>query len=253
MDKGIYAATSGGLLESRRLQNAANNVANTNTAGFKSQKLASRSQEFGDTLVGVTRPADAIARANLQRSPAVISTESVVDFRPGAVSFTGNPLDVALNNKDTFLVIQTAQGEEYTRAGNFTVNSQGQIVTQDGQLVLGTSGPIEVGDAVPKIVGNGAVLANGTEVAKLRTVQIDNLKSLEHRGGTRYGFGAAGGTATDVEPQLIEQSIELPNTTVLESMVDMISIQKNFEAYTKVVRSIDELNDRVIRLARTTG
>ena len=253
MDKGIFAATSGGLLESRRLQNAANNVANANTVGFKSQKLASRTQEFGDTMVGVTRPGDRIAQANMQRSPAVISTESVVDFRPGAVSFTGNPLDVALTDTNTFFAVQTPQGEEYTRAGNFSINSQGLIVTQDGQLALGNAGPIEVGEGNPQIVGNGSVLVDGKEVGKIRTVHVDNLKLLEHRGGTRYGFGSAGGTATDVEPRLIEQSTELPNSTILESMVDMISIQKNFEAYTKVVRSLDELNDRVIRLARTTG
>ncbi len=253
MDKGIFTATSGGLLESRRLQNASNNVANTNTVGFKTQKLASRQQEFKDTLVGATKPGDVIAAANAERTPGVVSTATVVDFSPGAVSYTGNALHVALADSETFFVVQTPQGEEYTRAGNFGLNRAGQLVTSDGLPVMGTSGPIEVGEGIPKIMGNGAVLSNDQEVAKIRTVQITDLKSLEHRGGTRFGFGAGGGAANELPPRLIEQSVELPNNTVLESMVDMITIQRSFEAYTKVVRSIDEINERVIRLARAAG
>lgn len=254
MDKGIYTATSGGLLESRRLQNVSNNLANANTVGFKPQRLVNREQAFKDTLVGTLYPNDEGASAIFSRTPGVVTTGAYTNFEPGPVSYTGNPLDIALGEKNQFFVIQTPQGEEFTRAGNFSLNSQGIIVSSDGFPVMGSGGPINVGQGVPRVNERGEVVVDGRSAGRIRTVQIDDLKSLEHRSGTRFGFtSGVVGQAADVIAPVIPQSVELPKNTVVESMVEMIGLQRSFEAYTKVVKTLDELNDRVIRLARGTG
>lgn len=254
MDKGIYISTSGALLESLRLQNASNNLANINTSGFRSQRIGSRQQEFKDTLASVTAPNDKRAASTIQETPGVVHTRTYINFEPGSATYTGNPLNAALMDENVFFVIQTPQGEEYTRAGNFTLNQSGQLVSADGFPVVGNNGPIEITGTNPTITSNGSVISSEKELGKIRTVMIDNLSLLEHKGGTRFSFPPnVSGNAVNANPRLIEQTVEVSNTGMLESIVDMVAIQKNFEAYTKVVRTIDELNDRVIRLARTMG
>lgn len=253
MDKGIFTATSGGLLEARRLQNVASNLSNANTPGFKSQRLVSRQQEFPDTLAGTVAPQDKVAKAQIEATPGVVTIGSQTDFSAGGVSHTGNPLDVAISEEGVFFVIQTPQGEEYTRAGNFTLNSERQLVTADGFPVSGDGGPIELPEGEIELTSSGNVRVNGQDIGKLRTVRIDDLKSLEHRGGTRFGFGASGGGAVDESVPLIVESVEGSNSTIVESMVEMIGLNRSFEAYSKVVKTLDELNDRAVRLARGVG
>ena len=171
MDRGVYAAASGGLLQARRLQLVANNLANVSTVGFKAERLVSRQQEFADTLASSIAQNAPHAKGDQQRTPGVVDIDSVTDFSPGPVTTTGNPLNVALNNKNQFFVVNTPDGERYTRAGNFTLNAQGTLVTPDGQPVLGEGGPITIqGGSNATISGNGTVSLNGASVGRLRVV-----------------------------------------------------------------------------------
>ncbi|MCC6933926.1 MAG: flagellar hook-basal body protein [Deltaproteobacteria bacterium] len=252
MDRGLYNATAAGLIADRQMSIVSNNLANVNTAGFKGQRISNKQQEFTDTLASTIANAPARAQSDQEQTPGVVDTITVTDFAPGPISNTGNPLHAALRDPNGFFVVQTPQGEAYTRAGSFTLNGEGKLVTSDGLPVLGDGGEILLPQGKAEITNNGVVTVNGATISKLRVVEFDDLKSLERTEGTR--FRAVGANPRNMEsPQVVPESLEMPNVNVVASMVDLVNASKAFEAYTKTVRTIDELNERIIRSARTMG
>lgn len=252
MDRGMYTSASGGLLGLRRLQILSNNLANVSTVGFKAQRLVAREQSFEETLASTLPNVPASAKGDFQRVPAAIHLNTVTDFSPGPIQTTGNPLDVALRKPNQFFVVNTPEGEVYTRAGNFTLNAEGNLVTQDGFAVLGDGGALTVEGGKASIVADGSLVVGGEAVGRLRVVEIEDLTKLTHLEGVRFKL-EGGGQPQTVEADVVPNSVEMPNVSVVEAMVDMISANKGFEAYTKTLRTIDELNDVAIRNARTMG
>ena len=252
MDRGLYTATSGGLLASRRIDLVGHNLANVNTVGYKAQRLVARQQEFSDTLAATLPEQAERAKADHDRTPGVVHTSTVTDFTPGPMNFTGDPLHVALGDKSQFFAVQTPEGEAYTRAGNFTLNSEGTLVTPDGLPVLGEGGQITLSGSQTQIAGNGSVFVDGTQVGKLKVVQIDDLKSLQRTEGTR--FKLPGGQAITIEnAQIATGTLEMANVQIVDAMVDMINAQKTFESYAKTAQTISELNDLSLRTSRSVG
>lgn len=250
MEKGLYAATSGGLLESRKLEVIANNLANVNTVGFKASRLVSRQQDFSDTLASTIENLPQRANQDHNHAPGVVDISVATDFSPGPIRNTSAPLDAALGDKNQFFVVQTEGGERLTRAGNFTLNSQGQLVTQDGKVVLGEGGPITITGPSPKMTTNGSIMSGKEVLGKLRVVQVDNLSGLVQEAGVRFKAGAGVGQTPVVAPNIIPESLEMPNVSVVEAMVDMITAQRSFEGYSKSVQTIQEMNDTNLRTVR---
>ena len=252
MDRGIYAAASGGLFEARRLQNVAHNLANVNTVGFKAARMVGRQQEFADTLAGAIESTTPGASDDHDRIPGVVDITTQTDFSQGPVQYTDNPLHVAHTDPSLFFVVNGPEGDEYTRAGNFTLDANSTLVTPDGQPVLGQGGPIAIPNGVPSISSSGAVLADGQVVGQLRTVRIDQPNGLTRKEGVRFVLDG-GAQATDAPTQLVPRSVEMPNVGVVESMVEMIAAQRSFESYTKTLKTIDEINERAVRSAGSSG
>jgi len=249
MERGLYSATSGGLLESRKLEVVANNLANINTVGFKASRVVARQQEFGDTLASTISNIASRAQSDQNHTPGVVDVEVATDFTPGPINTTGNPLDAALSDQSQFFVVQVDGQERYTRAGNFTLNSEGTLSTTDGKPVLGEGGPIIVTGGPAKITGNGSVMVNGLKAGALRVVSISDLTKLEKEGGTRFKL-QQGAQATQVPAQVVPGSLEMPNINVVQSMVEMISTQRAFEGYAKTTQTIQELHDTSLRTYR---
>ena len=250
MDRGIYSATSGGLLESRRLDVVANNLANINTVGFKASRLVTRQQEFSDTLASTIQGSPPRSVGDHERTPGVVDIEAYTDFTPGPVNTTGAPLDVALREPNHFFVVETPDGEQYTRAGNFTANGEGVITTQDGYPVLGEGGPISIQEGSARITSNGSVMVAGESVGKLRVVSVEDPQQLERQGSVRFKASGAAAPA-QVPADLIPESVEMPNVSVMEAMVELIATQRAFEGYQKSVLTIGELNEVSLRTSRT--
>ncbi len=252
MDRGIYAAASGGLVNERRIQVVSNNLANASTAGFKEERLVTQQQSFEDTLSSKLPQLSPRAEGDQERTPGVINATSVTDFSIGPISTTGDPLNVAIGGPNQFFAVNTPDGEQYTRAGNFTLNETGTLVTVDGQPVLGDGGPITLPPGKVEISSSGTVTVNNEQVGQLRVVEIDDLKALKRVGHTRFAI-EGGAKPTNVRPNLITESLEMPNISVVSAMVELVSAGRSFEAYTKTIRTIDELNEQAIRNAQTTG
>lgn len=242
MDRGTYVATTGGMLQMRKLEVQNNNLANINTVGFKRQFLTAQSQQFASTFAEALGDKAPFAQGDHQRMPGVENVELHTDFSPGAVSFTSNPLDVALRNPKDLFVINTPEGLQYTRAGNFTLSATGDLVTADGMQVMGDGGPLQIVGGKPSINADGSVSVNGQNLGRLQIAQVDDTKNLVQVGATRFKVAPGRPAPTPIESQVIPKSLEMSNVSAVTGMVDLIVTSRAFEAYTKAAQTIDGMN-----------
>lgn len=246
MDRGIYAATSAGLFQMRKLEVVNNNLANVNTPGFKRQLLTSQEQSFDQTLAQQVVRSDPFAAGDHERTPAVVNMNTVTDFTPGPIKNTSNPLDVALRKPGDFFVISTPDGEQYTRAGNFTLNDAGEIITQDGFAVLGGGAPISALGPGVSVNTDGSVMAGGQQVGAFSVMRFEDPSVLERVGANRFRLPSGSPAPTEVEPEVEPMALEMSNVSAISSMVDLIITQRAFQAYTKSAETIDTMNQTAI-------
>lgn len=251
MDRGTYAAASASILQLSRLEIESNNLANINTAGYKRQILTSRQQSFEDTLAAKLNIKDPFQKGDQARVSGVIPLESVTDFTAGSIQSTGNDLDVALRNPQDFFVINTPQGQQYTRAGNFTLNAAGEIVTPDGAQVVGDGGALVATGGPVTIAEDGSVLVNNARVGRLQVVRVDEPASMERVGSTRFKVPQGGRRGTEVDPEVVPKSLEMANVSSVSSMVELMSAQRRFDMATKAIQTSDQLNIAAIDLGKS--
>ncbi len=252
MFEGIYIAASGGFKQEKSLEVISNNLANVNTIGYKRDTLAFK--ELLAPFPGITESTPSASKSGEHNSKKYASytgiAELKTDFSQGGIRVTGNPLDVALDGEG-FFAIQTKDGVRYTRQGNFRLNNESILVTHDGDPVLGAGGPITIQgagniisiDAQGKIsLGDG--LANEA-VGELRIVKFDDPEKL-----IKIGNGLFMLTGTDVEEIVADNfsvkqgAIESSNVTAVKEMTKMIEVLRSYEAYQKVINTIDSVNER---------
>lgn len=249
MERGTYTAASAGLLELRKLSIVNNNLANVNTPGFKRQRLIGDVQSFDNTLAKLTEGIDPYARGDHERTPGVVNIKAITDFTQGSIKNTGSNLDAALRTENDFFVIDVGAGQRhYTRAGNFTLNEEGQIVTNEGHVVQGDGGAITANGPGVKISAGGAVTMNGEEVGRLQVVHFDDPSVLERAGGNRFNLPAGNPAPRVVEdPSLEPQALEMANVSTITSVIELIGTTRGFEMYSKSAKSIDEMNQTAIQ------
>lgn len=252
MTDGIYVAASGGFKQEKRLEVISNNLANVNTIGFKRDALAFK--EFLAPFPDGTGSEPSVSKPGEQNLKKDASYTGIVelrtDFSQGGIRETGNPLDVALSGEG-FFAIQTKDGVRYTRQGNFRLNNENTLVTHDGNPVLGPGGPITIQgtgnaisiDAQGKIsLGDG--LANEA-VGDLRIVKFENPEKLVKTGNGLFML-----TGEDVEEiaadnfSINQGAIESSNVTAVKEMTRMIEVLRSYQAYQKVISTIDSINER---------
>jgi flagellar basal-body rod protein FlgF len=250
MDIGTYAAASSGVLQMRKLEVQNNNLANINTVGFKGQYVIAEPQNFDGTLASAINEQDPFARADQQRVKNVTEVRTQVDFSRGPIQYTGNPLDVAARDAKDFFVINTPQGPQYTKAGNFTLNAEGQLVTADGLQVQGDGGAI-VAQGGPVSVGNDGSVRVATQAAqppqvvgRIQLVRIEDTTKLVAAEGAR--FKLQGATATPSGGSMETMSLEMSNVSAITGMVDLITTNRAFDAYTRTAQALDSMNQTAI-------
>jgi flagellar basal-body rod protein FlgG len=226
-----------------------NNLANVNTSGFKRTLMqieaAPKTEIFRDQtdpgFGGGSRLAGVAAHASvgdLGFGSRIYDTPVVFD--QGAIQQTGNPLDVALSGPG-FLAVQNAAGTvSYTRGGSFAKNAQNQLVTPDGNAVLGTDGkPIAVpaqGDF--QIDRTGSVTANGAQAGQLAVFEFANLNAVRPQGSAMFvNYGAPPKAATNTT--VLQGAQEKSNADVITSMVGLIANERWFDANEKVITTED--------------
>jgi flagellar basal-body rod protein FlgF len=240
MSGGMYLAAAGALVQQMRLDLLANNVANINTLGYKGDKAV-----FRVNPDATDQQPTASMDGTQPLSPYAPPFSSVIDFSQGALQKTGNPLDVAING-DGFFGIRTPDGIQYTRQGNFTLNTDGVLVTQDGYPVLGQGGEITLDKGTVAIDAQGRVSVNGDDMDQLRITDFSNPETLKKVGNGRFAASDSTTAQPAANPDLREGYLETSNVNPVRSMTEMIETARAFQAYQKVIQSEDDATGKSI-------
>jgi flagellar basal-body rod protein FlgG len=206
----------------RRQDVASNNLANVNTTGFKGERVFAR-------LVGDGVPVP----------------EAATDFREGVYQPTGNPLDLATRGNNYF-VVNTAAGERWTRGGAWSVDPKGFLADSAGNQVLGEKGPIRVAGGALEVDRSGWVIVDRIKVDRLRLETPAPNAVLQHEGGTHFVPDTARTTVAYADRDIMQGSLEGSNVTTITSLVDLISIQRNFADAQKVLTTLDGIRSTIV-------
>jgi flagellar basal-body rod protein FlgF len=232
MDRLIYTAMTGAKHILEQQATVSNNLANATTTGFRAQLDSFRSVPvLGDGLPTRTFVVDSTVGA---------------DFRAGPVQETGRALDVAVQG-DGWIAVERADGSEaYTRNGSLKLNENGVLTTQSGLNVLGDGGPISIPpDVIISIAKDGtisSVTAGATPGAStvLGRIKLVNPPPQSMARGDDGLFNATGGAAdADAGVALIGGALEGSNVSVVESMVSMISLARQFELHMNMLKNAE--------------
>lgn len=168
------------------------------------------------------------------------------NFEQGPLNESGNPLDLAFQGTG-FFTIETPQGEQYTRNGEFTLDAEGYLTTKEGYKVLGQNGPIQVSGNSVIINEQGQIFDGGNEIDTLKLVDFNDYKLLQKTGDTLYKDLSTSGDNIKEAPGLVEQGYsEGSNVNSVKQMVEMITVLRSYEANQKIIKTHDELLEKAV-------
>lgn len=222
----------------RKMDVIANNLANLNTTGFKGENLL-----FEEYLMPVAEASEFPRRD--ETLAYVHDYRTFHDLKAGAITLSGNPLDVAIKNDDGWFAIQTPDGERYTRSGNFQIDTQGTLVTSEGRPVLGDAGPIQLDPTETTVsIGPDGTISSETGVrGRLRIVRFDDPQALVHQGENLF----SGDNPLPLEtPRLAQGAIEGSNVRGVVEMTRMIEVTRDYQSVTKMMKEHDDLLKKAI-------
>jgi flagellar basal-body rod protein FlgF/flagellar basal-body rod protein FlgG len=247
MENALLVGLSRQVALTRELEAVANNIANLNTTGFKADSTV-----FEEFLMPAAR--DNQFAATDSRVRFVRDRATWHDLGSGSVQQTGNPLDVAIDG-NAFFAVQTPRGERYTRNGAFQINASGELVTSEGDRVLGEGGPIQFQQTDNSIsigrdgtirVREGANAALDAARGKLRLVSFDQPQRLQKDAGSRF-LAPAG-----VDPQpaalatVTQGAIEKSNVRAVVEMTRMIEITRTYTQVATLLQQQSEMRRTAI-------
>jgi flagellar basal-body rod protein FlgF len=252
MLKGIYTAAAGMLSTNLAMDTVANNLANISTAGFKGSKI--NLQTFPEMLMRKMSVAGDQEIGSMSTGTQIY--QSFVNHQAGSIRSTGNPLDAAIQGPGMFTVKGNGS-TYYTRAGNFTLDSEGYLSTPAGMRVQGNGGDIQVNvnDGPFSILPNGDIRGRNGTVAQLDVAQFDDEQTLSKVGDNLFaagestkvtqansGFGAGNFTIAGgaVEDSNVNPVIEMVNTIQGQRLYEALdkNIKMHNDTLTKAVNDV---------------
>ncbi len=258
MIRALYSAGSGMSAQQMNVDTIAHNLANANTTGFKMRRT-----QFQDLLYqtfiqpGAAAGSQTVIPSGLQVGLGARPGSNEIIFSQGNFTQTDNPLDVVIQGKGFFQVRRPTGEVAYTRAGNFQLDRDGNVVTGDGD-------PIEPQITIPPQAQSITVASDGTvtytqpgqtssQVAgQIQLANFANPAGLNSIGGNLFSPTDASGDPTIGNPggqeglgSLMQGYTEGSNVSVVEEFINMIVSQRAYEANSKVVKAADEMYSQV--------
>lgn len=279
MMRALYSGVSGLKNHQTRLDVIGNNIANVNTVGFKSsrvvfQDLYSQTIGSGSGANGTVIGGENASQVGLGAS---VSSIDVLHTR-GATQYTGSPLDLSIEG-DGYFILSANGSEYYTRAGNFKLDDNFNLVNSQGYFVQGysvvdatttpptlgtTRGNIKLSDNYSDITvdQNGAIWGlDDTTSGKVKIGQLDlavfpNPSGLDKAGGSMYTVGANSGAPTYANPGksgsglLSPNALEMSNVDLAQEFTDMIVTQRGFQACSRIITTTDQILEELVNMKR---
>ena len=275
MMRGMFAAISGLKTHQVMLDVVANDIANVNTIGYKSARVT-----FKDSLTQLQRGASGAGGGTGGANAAQVGLGTQLGsidnlMSSGAMQSTGNALDVAITGSGMFRVapstgtppVANPAATEYTRAGNFTTNSTGYLVTQDGYYVQGRTGAgADTLLVIPPTSTNMSIGSNGdvsyvdttgtrVSAGSLSLATFANSAGLERSGANRWLHSANSGPPTVGVPSAqfgytTAGAVEMSNVDLAQAFTSMITAQRGFQANSRVISTSDEMLQDLVNLKR---
>lgn len=256
MLRSMYSGVAGMKNFQVKLDVIGNNISNVNTIGFKKSSI-----QFQDLLSQTVSTSGANPmQVGLGSSAASLN----VNHNPGSAISTGVATDLTIMG-DGFFIVQSPEDESeryLTRAGSFTLDSAGFLITAQGYNVLDTAGePVQITPQGSNFsidrLGN-IMQENGPEPAiQIGMFSVDNPASLEKVGGSMYKLGnqeaienGAISNAGDINSQIGSGLLEMSNVDLTEEFTEMIIAQRGFQANSRTITTSDELLQEVVNLKR---
>lgn len=282
MIRGIYTGANGMNLQQVRMDVIANNLANVDKTAFKRDTTVFKTfpelllHRFNDDGVGKT-PMGSFDTAPLVGKLGLGGevNEVYTRFEQGAVKKTDNNFDLMIQDKPglekpAFFTVMTNKGERLTRSGAFILDRMGYLVTPQGYPLMGENGPIQINQGNFLIKENGEIFVNnriGTKpedgvnfdnnrfeepimVDKIKIRTVENPRHLDKEGDSFYVDTPESGEPyafQDLDrPQILQGYLEASNVSVVTEMVEMIEVNRAYEANSKAMQTHDQLLGRLI-------
>jgi flagellar basal-body rod protein FlgG len=252
MYSGLYTAVAGGMANEQHLAALTNNLANATTVGFKADNSIFHGilQPMVVGPVQTSDPAPAAVTAvdplRLQHAEHRPQMSTYTDFSQGTLRETGNPFDLALEGKGLF-VVDSPDGERYTRQGTFSLNAAGLLVTQNGLPVQGQQGPINLHGQRFAVDAAGRVMVAGRVVDRLKIVDVPPAGALEKAGDTLFRLTNPDTPLPEATQVVVRQgAVEQSNSQLVRLMGSVIQTARAYEAYQRVIQIFDETAGRAV-------
>jgi flagellar basal-body rod protein FlgG len=263
MIRALYTAATGMNAQQMNLDNIANNLANSSTTGFQERRMQFTDLLYqNEVMPGAASTAQTTVAAGLQVGLGVRPGSAEIIQTQGEIQTTGNPLDLAIQGAGFFQIELPSGQLGYTRAGSFHLDSEGNIVTPDGN-------PLQPTITIPPNATNVSIGSDGTvtatipgqtQASNLGAIQLatfPNAGGLNSIGKNIYLPTTASGDAivgipggADGLGSLQQNSLEQSNVSVVEQFVDMIVAQRSYEANSRVVKAADEMMQQLNQLTQ---
>lgn len=250
MDRMIYVAMTGAKHTLSQHAAVSHNLANANTTGYRAETNALRAVPvFSDTL---------------STRAFVVDSTAGTDFRSGTIQETGRDLDISVQGPG-WIAVQLEDGSEaYTRNGNLHVNANGLLQTRNGQNVQGEGGPIAIPpnsivavgkDGTVSVSPAGGGMSEPSLFATIGRIKLVNPPEAQLTRGADGLFRLAGNSEAeaDADVSVISGMLEGSNVNVVDAMVDMISLSRQFEMHMKLLQNAQSNSQRASNLLSVTS
>lgn len=232
MSSGIYVATAGAVAQSTALDATANNIANAGTAGFRADRVTFR---------------EALTAAKSIDVASVGAGTTRIDSQAGALTSTGGPLDMALEG-DGMFAVNTPNGTRYTRAGNFRLDDERQLVTADGLKVRGAGGATISfpADATTMDVSPDGTIRSGETVVGKLELAVFKPGQLKREGATLFSSTGQPDAGAE-QPKVRSGMLEASNVNIVRGVVDLVKVSRTYESLMKVIQGYRDVESRAAR------
>ncbi len=271
MVRGIYTGASGMIAQQAKMDVTANNLANVDKTAFKKDTTIFKAfpdmiiRRINDDGVGIIPVGSYDSMPYVGKLGTGLEVNEVfTQFEQGALMRTENQFDLALEGQG-FFAVQTERGERYIRNGSFTINEEGILMTHNGNPVLGEKGIIKVQKHNFIVKANGEIVINREQsdqqvvgqtenewqdplvLDKLKLVDFPYKRHLKKVGTSMFMETPESGPPLEPEKLKVEQGfLEKSNVNVVRGMVDMIEVQRSYEANQKSVTTADSTLGKLI-------